>query len=453
MRWSLILPAVAIIVVAFAALLMLGGDDAPIDEVDEDKEWHQASSIAVQMGFCGDCHYGMEEMWNAAWTADDDLWTLQVSPRFPEAPLYGVQVLPADTGPVAGDPIDQTAQMAWGDVMTATLDVPDDATGVLVRFHGAPPEALPPELAVTYNQPNDYATTLAVVAPDGTRHDVQGPEEDLKIGVFAGDTAMAGQWRIEASIASGEFPVATGVLHAEALRGQIAPELSTLADTWSQEYVADPDGAPPAVTLRLWPYHDHAEFENTDWDSMDSTPFAVTYTPTTGPAPSPRTWNETAIDALWDGDTERVVLDRSGSRQDIYVQEPGHNDPGLGGSYPSFGPLGDPVWPGTATARFDLSWEPAVEAPDFKVRFSPANTVYFFEPEELERSPGQAVFEIAVQPAWWEEPDQVLAWLDPDQVTSYWDIASYWDGAEGEPQLDISDWHLRVTTNRAVTPG
>lgn len=427
-----------LLVVTTAGCLWFADDAA--DPADTDRAWHLSSEIVTQPGFCGDCHYGMEEMWRAEWAQEAGNWTLTVAPRFTEAPLYAVQV---GDDPVLDSSGWQSAEWVLGDTHTVPFDVGEAAQHVLVKVYGSGPENMALDLSA--NRADVVHTALALVAPDGTRYDAEGPEQDLRIVTAP---AQAGTWEAQVTFVDGGAP--TGSVHVlhETLLGDLVPRLG-----WGEEatftFPANATGAPPATTLRVQPYHEHAPFQNTDWDPYDSTAFLVGYAPQPGPWPEPRTWNETAIDALWDGRDEHRFHAFSGSFQGAYLDSTGHNDPGIGGSYPGFAaPDGDPVLPGTERVRLELSWSPAIDEPALRVKMSPANWPYFFHPNATERGPGFAVFEVPIQPLWWEEPDQTLEWYEPGVVRSYYDIAPYLK-EDGSVHAAAFDWHLEAFAVRS----
>ncbi len=437
--------AVLFVAVAVTALLSLEAPEPPVS-AEAAEVWHVASSTSVSERFCGDCHYGLTEMWNAAWMQSDRNWTLTVEPAYTEAPLLAVQVASAEEDLLLAGGDWDSFDWRVGETRRSSFLVPEGATSVFVRLHGTGPDDANFVAATNLlgSRPNDAVTQLVLVAPDGSRIEAPGPQSDLKVLIVP---AQAGSWTVEATLVSGDSPVGVGWVLWEALGGDVVPEVLTRSAAPSWTFEGNASGAPPSVWLRVRPHHDHAPYEHTDWDAFDVSPFVTRFEAAPGPEPLVRAWNATAIDALWAGQTERVVLERSGSFRGVYLDEEGHNDPGIGSSYPAFGSMGDPVWPGTALMRFEVSWSPAVDVPGMGVRFSPAHTTYFFDATLVSSAPGSAVFEALVQPEWWEEPDQVLAWLDPEHVTSYWDIATRISGEGAEAHA--VDWELRVVTLRA----
>ncbi len=397
-----------LIAVATAGCLLLD-EDLPEPE-QEPRIWHLSSDVVLHDMFCGDCHYGMTEMWLADWTQDDAGWQLKVSPRWAEAPLYAVQV-----GELLESSGWLSANVQAGDTHTITFDG-GDADHVLFKAYGSGPSH--DALALTANRQDEVVTQVTLTAPDGTVYEADGPEQDLRIIVAPG---ASGTWSADVTLVEG---APTGSVHAlyELLAGDVVPYVD---DAHTFRFPSNETGAPPEVHLRIQPHHDHAAFQNSEWDAMDSTPFDITYTPQAGPAPVPREWNETEIDALWVAD-EYLFHEFGGSWQAIYQDEPGHNDLGVGGSYPGFSsPDGSPVLPGTDAIRLELTWTPATEEPALKVKFSPAHWVYFLYPDSDVRGPGFATFEIPIIPMWWESPNQTLEWLEPGRVRSYYDIAPY----------------------------
>lgn len=408
------------------------------DEAEEDDgpdpEWHMSSEVVYQQGFCGDCHYGLTEFWLADWQREADNWTLTVKPRYPEAPLYAVQV---DDEPV----VDATEweQQTWakGDTRTIAFDV-DEADHVLFKAFGTGPAQS--MLDATETRRDVIETALVLTAPDGTRHEATGPENDLRIVVAPG---QAGRWEAHVTFVDGELPDGRLFTYRELLRGDVTERLDP-----GQERVfrfpANQTGAPPQTTLRLQPHHDHAAFQNSDWDAHDSTWFEVTYSPRPGPAPGPPSWNQTAIDDMWDGRDEYLVHEMQGTMEALYVDEPGHNDVGIGSSYPHFqSPDASPVIAGTDHLRFELTWDPPIDEPALMVKVSPAQWPYFIYPEAEHREPGRAVFEVRIVPMWWEAPDQTLEWYEPGVVRSHFDIAPHIE-EDGDPHLLSLDYTLRV---------
>lgn len=440
--------ALAAVAATVALVVSLDGPADPPPDPD-DPTWHVAGSTTGTDRFCGDCHYGLTEMWDATWTRAERNWSLEVAPAYLEAPLWTVQVTDSKEGLVLAASDWLTFDWRAGETWSTTFQVPEDATAVFARLHGTGPDeperpAGVPDLGrALAMRPNDAVTALRLVAPDGTEHDADGPDADLKMLTVP---AQAGSWSLHATLLDGDLPAGVGWASWEALGGEVVAGVPSRSEPLRRTFEGNGTGAPPELWLRLRPYHDHAPYEHTDWDPYDASPFVTRFTAAPGPEPPERVWNRSAVDALWGGAGERVVLERTGSFTGAYVDGEGHNDPGLGSSYPGFGSLGDPVWPGTGTVRFEVTWEPELDLPGMGVRFSPAGIPHFLDATEAERGPGRAVFETAVQPQWWEEPDQVLAWLDPDRVTSYWDIAPLLRG-EG-PQAHSVDWRLRVVAER-----
>lgn len=421
-------------------------EEGRIEETGSRPVFHLDGNVSFTDRYCGDCHYGLTEMWDASWTplpdaANATQWRLDVSPRYPEAPLYAVQV--AD-----GEPAVRwqsgVLEREWlvSEPWEVEFEVPEDA-GVFARVHA---EALSPEADATRTWPTNYTTGLELVAPDGSVIRAAGPDHDLKMLTIP--DAAAGTWTFRAELAGGDRPRALGVAWIEALGGEVREELAW-AETASHRFAAGPDGAPPDnVSLRLRPYHQHLPYENMDWDRYDASPFAVAYAPRAGPEPAVRSWNTSAIDALWDGRDTIQVLDRSGTRLGVYLDEPGHNDPGYGGSYPSFGPLGKPVPPGTSEVHVELTWTPAVDL-DTGIRFSPANTPYFYDAEAAERQPGRALFAIPVPSAWWDNPEGIHhPALQSDEPIGAWDLAPHLRAQPGEPVVESWEWYMGVVAVR-----
>ncbi len=436
---------ILVLAVSVTALLTMDSSDPP-SPISEPELWHVASSTAVSERFCGDCHYGMTEMWDTVWTQDNRNWTLTVSPAYTEAPLLAVQLASNETDLVLAGGDLTPFEWRQGETVSQSFQVPEGASAVFVRLHGSGPtqEQVVTATNLVAMRPHDAVTQLVVVAPDGTRTEAPGPQADLKALTLL---AQPGEWTLEATLVSGDSPVGTGWLLWEALGGDVVPEVLTRSESPSWTFEQNDTEGPPSVWLRLRPHHDHAAYEHTDWDAFDVSPFTTQFVGRAGLEPISVGWNETSIDSLWGSKSEQIVLTRSGTFMGAYVDEEGHNDPGFGSSYPAFGSMGSPVWAGTKSMRFEVTWEPAIEIPGMGVRFSPADTPYFFDAQVVSAEAGKAVFETSVQPEWWEEPDQVLAWLDPEHVTSYWDIAARIIG-EG-PQFHRVDWNLEVTAIRA----
>ncbi len=394
--------------------------------------WHMSSEVVASPGFCGDCHYGLDEFWLTDWALQDGNWSLTVRPRYVEAPLYAVQV---GDEPVAAESGWERHESGPGQGMLVEWSV-GDADHVLFKAYGSGPDSV--ALDATANRQDVVVTHAVLVAPDGTRFEAAGPEQDLRIVTAPG---QPGVWRAELAFLDGP-PDGFLYTYHEELFGELVPHVDGRGAT-TFVFPANETGAPPATTLRLQPHHDHALFQNTDWDSMDSTPFTIHFTPIPGPAPAPKVWNQTEIDALWDGD-EYLMHSMAGSMRALYVDQPGHNDLGFGGGYPGFdAPDGNPVLPGTRTLRLELTWEPATDEPAFSVKFSPANWPYFLYPDADIREPGRAVFEVAITPMWWERPDQTLEWYEPGVVRSYYDIAPY-IVEDGELHAAAFDYQLRA---------
>ncbi len=414
------------------------------DQSVQQPVWHANGTVTYTDRFCGDCHYGLLEFWSAHWEAGGPGWNLTIAPAYPEAPLHAVQVLEGDD---AEPVIWESGATEWdwiqGQTWTMEFDVPDGAGGIFVRVHGESP--LPSETDVLETRANDYVTSMALQSPDGELVQAAGPEPDLKL--LTTRQPAPGTWTLQANLLGGDAPRARGVAFIEVLAGTVTPLLNGTDDWVQYAFPAGPDGQPPNVTVRLQPHHDHTPYQHTDWDRYDSSPFVITYAAAAGPAPRQPSWNASAIATIWGDQAEHVVLERTGRFLDAYAQEPDHNDPGFGSSYPSFGPTGKPVWPGTATVRFEVTWTGDDDAP-MAIKFSPHSTPYFFEPREVERGPGRAVWEMPVQPAWWEDPNQTRIHGhggEHGEPTSNWDIAPYLAHEDGELVIGDIEWTMVVT--------
>ncbi len=447
MRAPLIIAASVLLVVTAALLWWpeAEGPDVSVQRV----QWHANATYSFTDRFCGDCHYGLTEMWRADWTPVEQdnqtvAWDLAVSPRWPDADLYAIQVASQEDDLVLWESGEQRRPLLLGELWTWTFDVEEAASAVFARLHGEPAEmAVDCRLAAACA--NDYTTSLALVAPSGDRFVAQAPEDDLRLLVVL--EPEPGQWTLEAVLEEGEALQAHAVTFVEVLGGSVTPHLHGINQT-VHRLPAGPMGAPPPTWLRLQPQHDHRPYEHKDWDRYDSSPFVVDFQAKRGPAPGPRIWTPEEVEEAWAGGTKRVFLQREGRVAAAYMDEPGHNDGGLGGSYPAFGPLGSPVPAGATRVEFELTWSPPTEQPHLGVRFSPAGTPYFFDATPVVRDAGHAIFETAVQPEWWEHRDQVLAWLDPDRITGYWDIAPRLVEDPGSVRLAAFDWTLTATALR-----
>ncbi|MGB0653633.1 MAG: hypothetical protein ACPGQL_10585 [Thermoplasmatota archaeon] len=442
MRLLPVLLLVAVVLGVAVAVLVWPAPEGPEPSLGQ-PVWHANGTVSFTDRFCGDCHYGLHRMWEATWSQPDNAtWQLDVVPRYPEVSLFAVHVAPGNDAPLDAATRYDLELWAPRQPWAFDIDVPEGAGGLFARVHAQP--ATREGFAQLESEPNDYVTRLTLVAPDGTAHGADGPDPDLNM--IAVPDPAPGTWRFEAYLVAGDLPVAAGVAFTEILAGNVTPRLSDLdVGTWT--FPAGPDGEPPEVTLGLRPHHDHAPYENSDWDLYDASPFQEHFRPVQGPAPSPagpETWNRTAIDALWGGDTERVLTERSGSFTGAYLEGGGHNDVGLGSSYPGFGLPGDPVPPGTERVRFELTWEPAVPGWDLGLRFSPHGTPYFFVPEELTRDDGAATFQTEVSPLWWEHPEQRRFYADGP--VSDWDIAP--TPPSGELVVHDVTWRLTVVAER-----
>ncbi len=424
--WEVVRFLLLLVAVATAGCLWLDAETPEPEPVA--RSWHLSSDVVVQEGFCGDCHYGMTEMWLADWEQDALGWNLTVRPRWVEAPLVAVQV-----GSLLEASGWHAAEVGIGETHTVSFDA-GDADHVLFKAYGSGPAH--DVLALSANRQDVVVTKLVLTAPDGTAYDATGPEEDLRIVIAPG---APGTWQAQVTYVDGP-PGGSVHTYYELLEGDV---VSDVQDEAKFRFLSNETGAPPVVDLRVQPHHDHALFQNSDWDSMDSTAFGITYTPQSGPWPEPRTWNETEIDAFWPAD-EYLFHSFTGSLMGVYQDQPGHNDLGFGGGYPGFSsPDGDPVLPGTRSIRLELTWSPATEEPALNVKFSPAHWVYFLYPDATERGPGRAVFEVPITPVWWEEPDQTLEWLEPGVVRSFYDIAPY-IAEDGEVHVLDLDFELKA---------
>lgn len=423
--------AAALLALVAAGCLWLGDEVA---QPPEALDWHLSSTVIHQEGFCGDCHYGLTEFWLADWEREQANWTLTVRPRYAEAPLYAVQVGADAVLHASGW---QEQEWSEQETRTITFDVAD-ADHVLFKAFGSGPQH--DALDASATRRDVVETALVLTAPDGTRHEATGPEDDLRIVVAP---AQHGTWQARVTFVAGAFPEGRLLTYHELLRGEVVERLDPGQEA-TFRFPASETGAPPATMLRVQPHHDHAAFQNTDWDPYDSTWFEISFDPQPGVAPAPRTWNQTEVEAMWDGREAYLMHTMQGAMRAAYVDEPGHNDPGAGSSYPDFqSPDGLPVLPGTDHLRFELTWHPPVAEPDVMVKFSPAQWPYFIYPEADERSPGRAVFRSNIAAMWWEAPDQTLEWYEPGVVRSHYDIAPY-IREDGEAHVVALDYELRV---------
>ncbi len=440
---------VAVVAVAVIALWAWPEAKGPDDSVRQ-VEWHVNGTYSFTNRFCGDCHYGLTEFWRAQWTPVQEdnrtvAWDFAVGPRWPDADLYAVQVTGAEEDLLLWESGEVRFAARVNEPFEVSIPVEEGASAVFARAHG---EGMIEAAACgpVDSCQNDYSVSLQLASPSGDVFEAEGPEDDLNLLIVP--DPEAGDWTLTARMHWGDVPVAAQlVLFAEVLGGEVAEHLHG-----TQQFIhrlpALADGAPPGLWIRLQPHHDHRLYENSDWDLYDSSPFVGQFQAAPGPAPEPHAWTPEAIDALWGGNSQRVFLERSGEMTVAYMDEPGHNDPGVGSSYPAFGPLGQPVPAGTSRVVFELTWEPPTAQPDFGIRFSPAGTPYFFNATPTTREPGRALFETEVIPDWWEHEDQVLAWLDPDRVTGYWDIAPRLVEEPGAVRATSLEWNLSATAVR-----
>ncbi len=419
--------------------LVVAGCLSVADEVEPAPEtvWHLSSDIEHEPGFCGDCHYGIEEFWLADWTQTEGNWTLSVRPKYAEAPLHALSIgdqgargdwIVADVGPIEGSGM-------------VKFEAPAGDWLIIKVFASGPQNDA---LDLSANRQDVRSIDVALHTPSGQRVVVEGPEDDLHIAVVPYEP---GEWVID--VDGPREGLGSITYRWEIVNGTMVPTVAP-GDEAIFTFPAGPDGAPPNTTLRLHPHHDHAEFQNSDWDAMDSHGYAVHFTPNLGPAPEPKAWNATEIEALWDGRAEYVFREWSGSMTAAYKDDYGHNDPGAGSDYPQFNsPDGIPVLPGTGMVRIDLTWEPATDEPDLLVKMSPANWPYFLEPEARDRGAGWATFDFPITPNWWEHPEQTLEWLEPGVVRSYYDIAPF-IREDGELHVVNLDYTMTATAVRGV---
>lgn len=390
--------------------------------------------------YCADCHYGMEEMWHQDEVLSED--GSEVAFRFSNAynvtRLYAVELFGPGVSNVSVTPYEEhVARMRVGETASYEVEVPANASGLLVRTDAQVPE---PSLQRSIWGRWQYNLSLSATAPDGSTIEAEeGDGLDLGILVRNGSELTAhgaGTWTVTVALEGGQRPAADVVVRTHVSDAdRFVDEVPFRAPRGAQL----PYEAGANYTVRLWPFHDHTEWESYDWDPFDTSPAVVQLRPGE-PEPPP----DRNLSSIW-GEREQVtVLERSFRTVRAWYGTDTHDDPGLGSSYPYFAPTGDPVLPGTSWVRFELNWTHPQLNPSPRVRFSPAGTASFLEPVMVTDEPGHRVLEIGVpEPSWWD---------DPDAEASDWDIAPYIPEDEGEVNRFVGEIDLTVTALREA-PG
>ncbi len=414
------------LLLVFAALVA-GCSTAPQQEDAPDAVLPFHAVTDADLGFqCGSCHYGVGPVWQTLWhnATDADgalVWDLEVRAKYPTAALHAVQLTTTPVEPVAEDVERAHDGAPW----RHEFQVPDGSTGLLVRFYardGAAPNADSP--VPRY----DYPTALTLVDPDGAERVVDGPEGDLKFVVLA-DPAP-GAWAAVATIdAGGAALPPVGVLRVSTWNatGSVLVDGVTEGDRFR---FPDAGGRPPSLFGRLWPYHDHAPYEDADWDEHDLEP--VDFTLTTLPGPAPRhAWTPEHIDPFWGGAGEVVLQqDRVVPWITTYEEQEGNrDDPRFYGSNPAYYVPADPIPPGTATLRVQITWTPPTDEPDLMVRVGPRGDARYHDMDAVSRASGAATFELPVRSTWW---DAAFVDGEPTLLPGSLDVAPYFVERVGE---------------------
>lgn len=378
---------------------------------------------------CARCHYSPGPLWTLDWqrSADDGGWDLAVGPREPDVPLVAVAAGLED--PVAWGSGLVQGPMAADGTWSMPFEVPADVSSLFVRFHTERTKTLVPlaaGLAVeqTAPGPEDVASEVALVDPEGRRLAVPGPEADLHLALFGPDVVRPGSWRLEAKVDVDPSGL-TGVGSVEAMRGPVHG-----AGPGAPAVFRFPDGpAPPAnVTIRLHPYHDHAPFEDSEWDVYDTQPYEVQLSTGPGP-PRPPPWATADPLAAWGDGPELTILERQLVLVEAYEDKPGHKDDGMFfSSKPKYYVPAAPVPAGTGLVRLEATWTPPAELPLLDIRVKPHGTLRYADALVMLREPGRAVFEWPVEPWQWDVADHAGGQHD---VHGSWDFAPYFQPSGG----------------------
>lgn len=381
------------------AALEAAGGGAP------DGAWHLGQSLsseavryAAHVNDCTRCHYGLRDYWTLepepVW--DGDLsWNVSVRPLFPHAGMYGVQLLEPGVEPVLWDSGDVNGTWSAGEERSLEFQVPPGAGGVVAYLYDfVANEARYVSLVGGYDAAEVAAT---LTGPDGTVHEplpVTGPDQALIVA--AGDLTP-GTWTLHARHLSAppdgmelhmRVRVLAGGVHAEATGG--APATFTVPP--------GPDGRPEPRVLHAWLHFDHDDVERDDYDAVDLSPWRTTVTSRPGDGAA-RAWSPAEVDAAWGGRGEVLV-----GTWGLDVPVPAYADPDDRALY--WWHAGDPVPPGTQRLRIEAFVPRSPEETGFHVVASPPTMPYLLLPETVLEEAGRVVYELEVEPAWWEDPHQ-----------------------------------------------
>lgn len=391
-------------------------------------DFYSATVLPEGSYHCAGCHYGVDPVWLTEWQeVGSDEWDLIVRSAWPDVELVSVDVVAGNETPLVLDSgfIYDEFQGTW----EYGFEVPAGASSLFVRFYTEQTFTQVGPTLVPNGGSYRSPTTLTLVAPDGDRIEVPGPEEELKQITLLGPAP--GAWMLIGTVEDADATYRARA-YIQAGAGQAAADLA-----FGDDAVFRFNGTtPPDVSLAIRPYHDHAPFEygGLDWDYADSFVYGAALRTILGAAPAPYTWTTKVVDPFWDGAREVSIQgDRTFLMAAAYQEEGGtqREDTVTGkASSPYYYSPSDPVPPGTGTVRFELTWDPPVEEPDLQLRYGPAGTPYYRDAEVVERGAGYATFEAEWKSEWWDvrfvEGEPVLK--DRGSI----DIAPYIAADDGE---------------------
>jgi hypothetical protein len=202
------------------------------------------------------------------------------------------------------------------------------------------------------------------------------------------------------------------------LAGEVEPATAATPATFH----FDGEVPPAVVEAYVRPYHDHAPYEDQEWDADDTHGYRVGVATLAGPAPPPA-WALADPLAAWTDREAVVVLDREVEFFEVYEDRPGHKDDGdFFNSKPKYYTPADPVPAGTTSVVLDATWLPPTDEPLLDIRVKPHGTLRYGDAAVLFREPGHARFEWITEPWMWDVADHASG----DHAThGSWDFAPY----------------------------
>ena len=445
MLWSLPLLVAA---VAFGAIVLLGqaADDRRSADASGDpggtlSSWRVKESMADGLR-CGVCHYSPGPVWWTEWSAAErGGWDLTVKPREPDVPLVAVAAGLEEPSLLHLERIQGQldAEGRW----RLPFDVPEGASSLVVQYHTDRTETVTPlalGLAVVQRSEgeNDVPSRVWAVSPDGARHEVIGPEVDLHLALLGPDVVRPGPWALEVQIDDADPSRYTALASIEALRGPVVASTMGAPATFHFEGMAPPE----TLALHVRPYHDHAPYEDREWDREDTQPYSIMATTLPGPAPPPA-WAVADPLTAWAESTEVIVLDREVQFFEVYEDRPGHKDDGgFFSSKPKYYVPAGPVPAGTRSVSIEATWLPPTDEPLLDIRVKPHGTLRYADAPVILREPGRAIFDWPTEPWMWDVAEHDGG---AHEAHGSWDFAPYFQDSGQDIERHAIDLRLVAT--------